>query len=119
MYLFRCSSCGGAFHSSRFNPIGEALDDHCPGGDGGYLIRAASANVQRPFQEHFNHALGVPVRTRGEFYDATRRAEEHQFNMLGGNPHFVEVDPTDTKGLGVDGAGLEETARARRDLILP
>lgn len=73
----------------------------------------------RPMQEHFNSSVGQVISSDRQFDEALKRQGERVSNYTGLDSRWERVDPTDTKTLKVDGAGLDSTNRERHAKGLP
>lgn len=76
------------------------------------MRRRYTAPAVHRFTEHFNHSLGRPLASRGEFKTALYEAQERMTERLGFQQHYVEADPTAPR----NEEGMDKTHDTRKAL---
>lgn len=88
LYEYRCPECSIAYTSStRANQLDTACSCGHP-----YLQRVWSVNVQRPMQEHFNHAVGKPISDPKQFASELSRLSDEHSARDGMEHRYVPTD---------------------------
>lgn len=75
------------------------------------MKRVFGFSLVKPMQEHYNPTVGRVITNKRQFADGLKVASERETLRTGIEHKYVEVDPTDSKALGVTEEGLDTTAR--------
>ena len=116
MYDYVCGQCNATIESREFAKIGAAHpSNHCPLCEG-VLWRAASMPAfKHGMEEHFNVAVGRPIRTDAQFRSELSRKSDEISERTGTDHKFAPIDIGDKEACGVTDEGLDATAKRRQD----
>jgi len=114
LYEYKCPQCGET-------KVQEKAVEHrnqlpaCHHGQLAYKMKRKYSFSAHLFDAGYNASLGVEVSSQRQLESEARRLSDLHSERTGYPANFVPVDLSDTKALGVDGAGAESTMKHQTD----